>query len=165
MAARRRDSGFRASVIECVKKNTQEARDGSRKYQSYFADGSDLERSTAFYNKVFEFIGFKRVEVPEATQQAMKTRLKAWVGPGYSISIRPSKGEFAHRLNDRNAPGFNHMAFTAADRSDVDKMYELLKQMGATVLDAPAEYPYSPGYFAVYFTDPDGLKFEFAYAP
>jgi len=105
---------------------------------------SDLERSTAFYNKVFEFIGFKRVEVPEAIQQVMKTRLKAWVGPGYSISIRPSKGEFAHRLHDRNAPGFNHMAFTAEDRSDVDKMYELLKQIGATVLDAPAEYPYSP---------------------
>jgi catechol 2,3-dioxygenase-like lactoylglutathione lyase family enzyme len=41
---------------------------------------SDLERSTAFYDKVFEFIGFKRVEVPESTQQAMKTRLKAWVG-------------------------------------------------------------------------------------
>jgi len=38
---------------------------------------SDLERSTAFYDKVFEFIGFKRVEVPESTQQAMKTRLKA----------------------------------------------------------------------------------------
>jgi glyoxylase I family protein len=126
---------------------------------------SDLERSAAFYNKVFELIGFKRVEVPESTQQAMKTRLKAWVGPGYSISIRPSKGEFAYRPHDRTAPGFNHMAFTAEDRSDVDKMYELLKQMGATVLDAPAEYPYSPGYFAVYFADPDGLKFEFAYAP
>jgi len=40
-----------------------------------------------------------------------------------------------------------------------------LKQTGATILDAPAEYPYSPGYFAVYFTDPDGLKFEFAHAP
>ena len=126
---------------------------------------SDLERSTAFYDKVFEFIGFKRVEVPESTQQAMKTRLKAWVGPSCSISIRPSKGEFAHRLHDRNAPGFNHMAFNAEDRSEVEKMYELLKHMGATVLDAPAEYPYSPGYFAVYFTDPDGLKFEFAYAP
>jgi glyoxylase I family protein len=66
---------------------------------------SDLGRSTAFYNRVFEFIGFKRVEVPESTQQAMKTPLKAWVGPGYSISIRPSKGEFAHRPHDRNAPG------------------------------------------------------------
>jgi glyoxylase I family protein len=126
---------------------------------------SDLDRSTEFYDKVFKFIGFKRVEVPESSQQAMKTRLKAWVGPGYSISIRPSKGEFAHKLHDRNAPGFNHLAFSAEDRSDVEKMYELLKEIGATVLNAPAEYPYSPGYFAVYFGDPDGLKFEFACAP
>src|SRR5713226_4698115 len=126
---------------------------------------SDLERSTAFYNKVFELIGFKRVEVPEATQQAMKTRLKAWVGPGYSISIRPSKGEFAHRLHDRTAPGFNHMAFYAEDRSDIDAMYKVLKEIGAQVLDPPAEYPYAPGHFAVYFADPDGLKFEFAYVP
>jgi glyoxylase I family protein len=126
---------------------------------------SDLDRSTTFYNKVFEFIGFKRVEVPEATQQAMKTRLKAWVGPGYSISIRPSKGEAARRPHDRYSPGSNHIAFTAEDRSDVEKMHELLKQIGAKVLDAPAEYPYAPGYYAVYFTDPDGLKFEFAYVP
>jgi glyoxylase I family protein len=124
---------------------------------------SDLERSTAFYNKVFDIIGFKSVEVPESTQQAMKTRLKAWVGPGYSISIRPSKGEFARRLHDRNAPGFNHLAFTAENRSEVEKLYEFLKQIGATILDAPTEYPYSPGYFAVYFADPDGLKFEFAH--
>jgi catechol 2,3-dioxygenase-like lactoylglutathione lyase family enzyme len=57
------------------------------------------------------------------------------------------------------------MAFSAEDRSDVEKLYELLKQIGATVLDAPAEYPYAPGYFAVYFADPDGVKFEFAYVP
>jgi glyoxylase I family protein len=126
---------------------------------------SDLERSTAFYNKVFEFIGFKSVEVPESTQQAMKTRLKAWVGPGYSISIRPSKGEFARRVHDRNAPGFNHLAFTAENRSDVEKLYEFLKQTGATILDPPAEYLYSPGYYAIYFADPDGLKLECAYAP
>jgi glyoxylase I family protein len=95
----------------------------------------------------------------------MKTRLKAWVGPGHSISIRPSKGEFAHKLHDRNAPGFNHMAFYAEDRSDIDAMHNLLREIGAQVLDPPAEYPYSPGYFAVYFSHPDGLKFEFAYAP
>jgi glyoxylase I family protein len=57
------------------------------------------------------------------------------------------------------------LAFTAENRLDVEKLYELLKQTGATILGAPAEYSYSPGYFAVYFTDPDGLKFEFAYAP
>ena len=125
---------------------------------------SDLERSTAFYERVFEFIGFKRIEVPESTQQAMKTPLRAWIGRGYSISIRPSRGEFSRRPHDRDAPGFNHLAFNADSRSEVEKMHALLKEMGATVLDPPAEYPYSPGYFAVYFTDPDGLKFEFAYA-
>jgi glyoxylase I family protein len=88
---------------------------------------SDLERSAAFYNQVFEFIGFKRVEVSEGTQQAMKTRLKAWVGPGYSINIRSSKGEFAHRQHDRNAPGINHIAFRAENRSDVEKMYGPLR--------------------------------------
>src|SRR4029077_19635115 len=93
---------------------------------------SDLDRSTEFYDRVFGFIGFKRVEVPESIQEAMKTRLKVWVGPGYSISIRPAKGEFAHRLHDRSAPGFNHMAFNAEDRSDVEKMYQLLKEMRAT---------------------------------
>src|SRR5260221_570977 len=78
---------------------------------------SDLDRSTAFYDKVLEIIGgFKRVEVPESTQQAMKTRLKAWVGPGYSISIRPSKGEVARRLHDRNPPGFNHECPPCFDR-------------------------------------------------
>ena len=35
----------------------------------------------------------------------------------------------------------------------------------AQILDPPAEYPYAPGYFAVYFADPDGLKFEFAFVP
>jgi glyoxylase I family protein len=86
---------------------------------------SDLERSTVLDNKVFEFVGFKRVEVPKSSQHATKTPLKAWeawVGPGCSISIGSAKGEFAHRLHHRSAPGFNHMALTTEDRSDVGKM-------------------------------------------
>ena len=126
---------------------------------------SDLDRSTEFYDTIFRFMGYMRDEIPESIQQAMRTRFKSWVGPGYSISIRPSKGAFAHRVHDRDAPGFNHIAFYAEDRSDIEAMHQLLKEMGAQILDPPAEYPYSPGYFAVYFADPDGLKFEFAYAP
>jgi len=126
---------------------------------------SDLDRSTEFYDKIFKFMGYLRDEVPASIQQAMKTQLRSWVGPGYSISIRPSKGDFARRLHNRDAPGFNHMAFYAEDRADIEAMHNLLQEIGAQILDPPAEYPYSPGYFAVYFNDPDGLKFEFAYVP
>jgi catechol 2,3-dioxygenase-like lactoylglutathione lyase family enzyme len=126
---------------------------------------SDLDRSTEFYDKIFKFMGYLRDEVPASIQQAMKTPLRSWVGPGYSISIRPSKGDFARRLHNRDAPGFNHMAFYAEDRADIEAMHNLLREIGAQILDPPAEYPYSPGYFAVYFNDPDGLKFEFAYVP
>ena len=150
---------------ESMRRDIKEALTASGSINHISLTVGNLERSAAFYDRVFEFIGVKGVEVPESTQQAMKTRLKAWVGPGYSISIRPSKGEFAHRLHDRSAPGFNHLAFSAEDRADVDKMLDLLNEIGARVLDPPAEYPYAPGYYAIYFTDPDGLKFEFAYVP
>ena len=70
---------------------------------------SDLDRSTEFYDKIFKFMGYLRDEVPASIQQAMKSPLRSWVGPGYSISIRPSKGDFARRLHNRDAPGFNHM--------------------------------------------------------
>ena len=34
------------------------------------------------------------------------------------------------------------------------------------VLDAPADYPkYGPGYYAVFFADPDGLKLEYVFKP
>ena len=55
------------------------------------------------------------------------------------------------------------MAFYAENRSDVDETVQVLEANRSDNPRPPAEYPYSPGYFAVYFTDPDGLKFEFAY--
>jgi len=49
-------------------------------------------------------------------------------------------------------------------RDDVAAMHQLLVKIGATVLDAPAEYSqYGAGYYAVFFADPDGLKLEYVY--
>jgi hypothetical protein len=47
---------------------------------------------------------------------------------------------------------------------DVDRLHEFLLSIGATVLDPPADYPpYRDGYYAVFFSDPDGLKLEFVH--
>jgi acyl-lipid omega-6 desaturase (Delta-12 desaturase) len=57
--------------------------------------------------------------------------------------------------------GFHHYAFELSKRKDVDDLYALLKEIDATVVDPPADYPeYGEGYYAVYFLDPDGLKLE-----
>jgi catechol 2,3-dioxygenase-like lactoylglutathione lyase family enzyme len=125
---------------------------------------SDFARSIEFYDRVLGFLGYERGEVPESTQQSMKTRLVAWGSPNGAVTLRPAKAQ-PISPHDRNQPGLNHVAFDAADRTDVDKMHELLKEIGARILDAPAEYPYFPGYYAVYFTDPDGVKIEFVFWP
>jgi glyoxylase I family protein len=126
---------------------------------------SDLARSTEFYDKVLGFMGCARVEVPEATRQSMKTRLHAWASANGSFTLRPESATTAGKAHDPKAPGLNHIALSADNRADVEKFHLLLKEIGAQILDPPAEYSYFPGYFAVYFSDPDGFKLEFVHWP
>jgi glyoxylase I family protein len=124
-----------------------------------------LEQSSGFYDKVLGLAGYTRQEVPEATQQLMKTPLLAWTSANGAITMRSAKGENLRKPHDRTAPGLNHLALTAESRAEVDRMHDLLKEIGAHILDPPAEYPYFPGYYAIYFADPDGIKLEFVFMP
>jgi hypothetical protein len=49
--------------------------------------------------------------------------------------------------------------FELASRNDVDPLGPFLETNGMTVVDPPGEY-YGRDYYAVYFTDPDGMKLE-----
>ena len=62
----------------------------------------------------------------------------------------------------REAPGFHHLAFNAETRSQVDDFFQnILLKYRMKVLDSPCDCPeYSPGYYAVFFEDPDGMKLE-----
>jgi catechol 2,3-dioxygenase-like lactoylglutathione lyase family enzyme len=55
--------------------------------------------------------------------------------------------------------GFHHYAFELASRKAVDDLGAFLEKNGMTVVDPPGEY-YGDSYYAVYFTDPDGMKLE-----
>jgi glyoxylase I family protein len=72
-----------------------------------------------------------------------------------------------HRPHRKNA-GLNHVAFRVATRAEVDTFaIEFLKPRGiATLYGGPREYPeYRPGYYAVFFEDPDRLKLELLHLP
>ena len=69
-----------------------------------------------------------------------------------------------HRKN----PGLNHVALRVPARADVDRFHEeFLKARGIPTLYGGArEYPeYRPGYYAVFFEDPDRLKLEVVHIP
>lgn len=124
----------------------------------------DPERSAAFYEPILSYLGYRRLQVPEAIQQEMRTPLLAWAGPPGWLTLRPPKPGREDLRHDRTAPGLNHFAFHAASREDVDGLYQVLQDIGAEILDPPADYDYMPEWYAVYFQDPDGIKFEFAHS-
>lgn len=125
---------------------------------------SDPEVSRAFYEAVLGFMGYA---VSDEHDYGFDMDARDETGAlTASIGILKARGEHAARAHDRYAPGLHHLAWNAASRNDVDAMYAHLQRIGATVLDAPAEYPrYGEGYYAVFFVDPDGLKLEYVFIP
>ena len=47
----------------------------------------------------------------------------------------------------------------------MDERFEWLRARGAQTESEPREYDYMPGYYAVFFYDPDGIKLELVHAP
>jgi catechol 2,3-dioxygenase-like lactoylglutathione lyase family enzyme len=111
---------------------------------------SNFKKSKIFYDKLLTFLGFKVLdEYPDAIGWTNgKTRL--WIGSA------DFKGK-AHKYRIGDI-GFHHYAFQLRSRQDVDDLYALVKKMGAKIVDPPDEY--YEDYYAVFFLDPDGLKFE-----
>ena len=117
---------------------------------------SDLERARAFYDRLLGFMGFELEWEFGRTLGWDNGRTMYW------ISEADAKGR-KHRHSTGDV-GFHHYAFEVSRPGDVDKVYELLVDMCAKIVDPPADYPsYGEGYRAVYFLDPDGLKLEVMY--
>jgi catechol 2,3-dioxygenase-like lactoylglutathione lyase family enzyme len=61
-------------------------------------------------------------------------------------------------------PNGNRIAFWAESREAVDKVAEVVREAGGKNLEGPELcVEYSPGYYAVFFEDPDGNKLEVCY--
>ena len=127
----------------------------------------DARASRAFYESVLGFMGYKLVKGNPFASDETGFDFDLRNGDDFcSIGILSARGEHAGRTHDRYSPGLHHVAWMAASREDVDAMYAHLQSMGATILDAPADYPrYGVGYYAVFFADPDGLKLEYVHKP
>ncbi len=120
---------------------------------------SDIERAEPFYDAILKFMGYQQVDKNDVF-------IMWWSKDAGAILISAANPNSPNKVHDRYSPGIHHLAFNADSREQVDNLHKLILQIGATVLDPPTEYNhYAPGYYAVFFADPDELKLELVHMP
>ena len=114
---------------------------------------SNLERSQAFYDKVF--IG------------VLKFRKNAFALSGephvqyynrhFGYVLRPAR---AASLHDPYAAGLHHFCLRVESIADVHEVARQLRSAGIDATEARVHAEYAPDYIATFFTDPDGVRLE-----
>jgi catechol 2,3-dioxygenase-like lactoylglutathione lyase family enzyme len=122
---------------------------------------SSIERSLPFYRELLAPLGFHRVGEVEGERGETIWYLS---GPGSSIGLREAQSERPQPVY-RYEVGLHHLALEASSRAAVDERGAWLRSRGIEIESGPEEYGYSPGYYAVFFFDPDGIKLEIVHVP
>ncbi|HEX4041339.1 MAG TPA: VOC family protein [Xanthobacteraceae bacterium] len=111
----------------------------------------DFARSKDFYDRLLKFLGFRLKHDYEDMAGWSNGKTLFWIAAADTAGRK--------RKYRKGDIGFHHYAFELSSRKDVDALGAFLEDNGLTVVDPPGEY-YGRNYYAVYFTDPDGMKLE-----
>lgn len=133
---------------------------------------SDLERSSRFYGRVFRYLGYELAGASHDGDHRYEDWKRWDLDTPHEISICQTALNQVSIPHVRGATGHHHhIAFCAADRTDVDTFHTqilvpLAREGLCQIEDPPGDCPeYGAGYYATFFFDPDGLKYEFVYNP
>jgi predicted lactoylglutathione lyase len=109
----------------------------------------DMKVAKKFYAKLLPALGFVR----DRSDEQFATF--------YAVG-RDRPSEFFAFDEDRNhRPNETRIAFWAETRAEVDRLTEVVRAAGGKNLEGPEICAgYSPGYYALFFEDPDGNKLE-----
>jgi catechol 2,3-dioxygenase-like lactoylglutathione lyase family enzyme len=109
----------------------------------------DRARAQEFYGKILPAIGF-----------TLDKSAEEWGAFEMDGGGQPS--EFFGFTEDSNhRPNETRIAFWAHTREQVDSLAHVVRDAGGRNLEGPQICPeYSPGYYALFFEDPDGNKLE-----
>ena len=121
---------------------------------------SSIERSLPFYRELLGPLGWHGISEVEGERGET-----IWYLLGHETQIGLRESQSAPGAYDRYSPGLHHLAFEATSRAAVDERADWLGSVGAEIESEPQEYTYSPGYYAVFFFDPDGMKLEIVHVP
>ena len=121
---------------------------------------ADASRSLPFYKALLGYLEYRTVYETDAMAGFSGRGTDIWVGGVASEHTVPGF--------HRKRAGLNHLAFRVDRREDVDRFQAefMAPRRLAALYGTPREFPqYRPGYYAVFFEDPDRLKLEIVHIP
>ena len=126
-----------------------------------FLTVNDPARSRAFYAQLMPRLGYPAIwEYPGAVDSV------GFMGNGGSLWLKQAPAALVGERFSKDRVGLCELAFRAENREQVDALARDVVSFGGAILAPPRDYPeYVPGYYAVFFTDPDGIKLELVYIP
>lgn len=122
----------------------------------------DLDAVTPFYDRMMALLGFDVDRKISATIEKHEFQVVEYLHPHFSFAITSPRKPFADDVIHRRKPGaLHHLAFRADSREEVDRLHLGLKEIGAQIVGGPKLWPeHGPDYYAVFFKDPEGIKYE-----
>ena len=117
----------------------------------------DYKKSIQFYDKVFPFMGLKRINCTKD--------YTAYTDGMTKVILTPTVEDFLEYGFHRERPGLNHLAFYAPTKDHVDQFFkDIMVKNNIESLYKDRAFG-DEDYYAVFFEDPDKLKLEYVYAP
>jgi catechol 2,3-dioxygenase-like lactoylglutathione lyase family enzyme len=126
---------------------------------------SDVERSLDFYRGLLVPLGWTGLaEIRGERGETIHYLSQEGAGVA-ALGLRQRPADAPQHPHDRYALGVHHVCLDVRGREVVDERAAWLREGGAEIESGPAEYDYTPGYYAVFFYDPDGIKLELLHRP
>ncbi|MGH7895550.1 MAG: VOC family protein [Candidatus Binatia bacterium] len=113
----------------------------------------DLARSEAFYDRIMRVLGYRKGRSAIAGDPHVH-----FYNRQFGFSLRPARAGTPD--HDPYAPGLHHFCFRVVDERAVDGAAAELGAEGIEVTQARYYPEYAPDYYAIFFTDPDGVRLE-----
>ncbi len=122
-----------------------------------------FEDARRFYSWLMPALGYTNtMSFPD---DGPKRGIGWWTQSGGSIWVQEAEAPYRSDEFHRHRVGLCEIAFAADNRAQIDNLAGEIERHGGKVTDTPREYDYMPGYYAVFFTSPDGLKLEAVHIP
>jgi catechol 2,3-dioxygenase-like lactoylglutathione lyase family enzyme len=114
----------------------------------------DHARAKAYYDEIMPLLGFE----PFKSDEGLFSYKPADNKPGTYVFFYAALEAGAY---SRHRPGLQHLAFMVRSRTAVHAVHDRVRALGSAIVHPPQEFPqYHPGYYAVFWLDPEGFMLE-----